>query len=261
MRANRTFPAVLAALAACGPADPSALPAGSDPARIEVRRPREDLILARDPAGAWRLGRTNDLADAQAVELLLGGLRALTFGPALGSDSAVLASGLGPADSLRVRALDSSGAVLFDGVFGRRAFGRSAYFRAKEGDAVRLASGLDPEPLLRPVARWREPRLMPGGCSAGLEIAGRGGWRRVSDDASRALCALRAERWSAADAEAPGGFDKPLLKVRAPDGRGFTVGERRGDARLARVDGRAGVLEISARAIEETAADLIGSKP
>jgi len=237
--------------------EPSALRADRDPARIEVRRPREDLILTREKDGPWRVTREADLADGEAVEQLLGGLRALEFGPPLGADEAAAASGLGPADNSRVRVLDSAGAVLFDGYFGRRAFARSAYFRAGEHAPVRLASGLDTDLLTRPSSQWREPRLLPGRCASSLEASAGGPWRRVSDENARELCALRAVPVP----DAPGGFDKPLLKIRAAGGGGFTIGERRGGERLVRVDGRSALLKIPARAIEETAADLIGSKP
>ena len=108
---------------------------------------------------------------------------------------------------------------------------------------------------------FEDPAAARGSDEYRLEVFRRGSWKSIPDQYVRELCTLRAARWNSVDSESPGGFEKPLLKVRAPDGRGFTIGERRGDGRLARVDGRAGVLEIPARAIEETAADLIGSKP
>ena len=45
-------------------------------------------------------------------------------------------------------------------------------------------------------------------------------------------------------------FEQPLLRARTSDGRGFTVGERRGTERLVRVDGRQALLRIPAAAIE-----------
>ncbi|UPT72743.1 MAG: hypothetical protein M0D55_12480 [Elusimicrobiota bacterium] len=157
-----------------------------------MRRPREDLILTRAPGGPWTLERQNgDLADGEAAAALLEGLRRLEFGPALEAGS--VASGLGPADSVRVRALDASGRELFDGWFGRRVFARSAYFRARDGAPVRLASGLDPDLLTRPATDWREPRLMPGGCPGGLEAStgDRGGACRTRRPSSCAPCAPR----------------------------------------------------------------------
>lgn len=258
--------AVLAALAAAGldawrHPKPAALRADREAARVEVRRPREDLILTREAGGSWLVARQDDLADAEAVERLLSGLRALTFGPALGAADAAVASGLGPADSLRLRVLDDAGHALFDGEFGRRVFARSAYFRSRDGDPVRLATGLEPELLTRPATAWREPRLLPGGCADGLEVLTPGRPRAVPAAAARRLCALRAVRWADGNPEALAGFDRPWLKVRTPDGRGLTVGERRGADRLVRVDGRAALLRVSASALEAAAADLIGSKP
>lgn len=138
---------------------PAALAAGRRPTRVEIRRPREDITLMRDD-GPWRILREDDLADGEAVERLLAGLRALEFGPAAAPPESAFAYGLGPADSVRVRVLDGNGLTLFDGLFGRRAFGRSSYFRASERDWVRLASGFDPE-LLRLsslVRRWPHGR-------------------------------------------------------------------------------------------------------
>ncbi|MDD5305211.1 MAG: hypothetical protein PHS14_19090 [Elusimicrobia bacterium] len=236
---------------------PARLMAGTEPARIEVRRPREDLIISREAGGPWVVARQNDLADAESVELLLSGLRSLSFGPPVASSEAGLASGLGPADATRVRVLDEAGRPLFDGLFGRRLFGRSSYFRARDGDAVRLATGPDPELLLRSSAQWREPRLLPGGCAGGLEIFARGAWIAVPPDAATDLCALRASHWATGTPEGLAGFDRPLLRARTPDGRGFTVGERRGGERLVRVDGRTSLLRIPAASIEAAAADLI----
>ncbi len=240
---------------------PAALRPDREAARVEVRRPREDLILTREANGPWLVARQEDLADAESVELLLSGLRALEFGPSLGASQDAVASGLGPADSLRVRVLDDSGRVLFDGEFGRRVFGRSAYFRRREGEPVRLAAGLDPELLTRPATAWREPRLLPRGCPEGAELIARGVKRSLSAVAARRLCALRAARWGDGNLEGLSGFDRPWLKLRTPDGRGFTVGEKRGLDRLVRVDGREALLRVNDAAIEAAAADLIGSKP
>jgi hypothetical protein len=240
---------------------PAPLRAGGEPARIEVRRPREDLIITREAGGPWVVARQDDLADAEAVELLLGGLRALSFGPPVAPPAAGPASGLGPADASRVRVLDEAARPLFDGLFGRRLFGLSSYFRASDRDAVRLATGVDPELLLRSSAQWREPRLLPGGCAGGLEVFVRGAWRAIPADAARGLCSLRASHWATGTPEGLAGFDLPLLRVRTLDGRGFTVGERRGSERLVRVDGRTSLLRIPAAAIEAAAADLIGSVP
>lgn len=244
------------------PSAPARLAAAGEPVRIEVRRPREDLILAREPDGRWLVERQNDLADAEAVDLLLQGLSSLEFGPPIAPAAAGLAHGLGPADSARVRVLDQSGRPLFDGQFGRRLFGRSAYFRAADSDPVRMATGLDGELLTRASGQWREPRLLPGGCSEGLEVSARGSWRPVSStEAAGGLCALRASHWAEGAPEGFAGFERPLLRARTRDGRGFTVGERRGGERLVRVDGRRAQLRIPAAAIEAMAADLLGSSP
>ncbi len=241
---------------------PSPLRSASEPARIEVRRPREDLIITRDAGGPWTVARQDDLADSEAVELLLSGLRGLTFGPPVAPAAAGLASGLGPADSARVRVLDAAGHPQVDGLFGRRLFGRSAYFRARDQDEVRLASGLDPDLLQRSASQWREPRLLPGGCAGGLEIFARGAWRAVTNvDAARRLCALRASHWATGTSARLAGFDAPLLRARTPDGRGFTVGERRGAERLVQVEGREPLLRIPASGIETAAADLVKSTP
>ncbi len=241
---------------------PSRLRSEAEPARIEVRRPREDLILSRDAGGPWVIARQDDIADAEAVELLLKGLRELAFGPPIAKAGAALASGLGPADSARVRVLDSAGQPLFDGLFGRRLFGQSSYFHAFDQDVVRLATGVDPELLLRSSAQWREPRLLPGGCAAGIEIITGKNRRLVTNEsAARGLCALRASHWATGTPEGLAGFDRPLLRARTPEGRGFTVGERRGEERLVRVDGRSALLRIPAAAIEAMAADLVGSAP
>jgi len=247
-------------VSSCGQA-PRPMTAGSEIARIEVRRPREDLILTREPSGPWIVARHDDLADSEAVEALLGGLRSLTFGPPVAGSGAAAASGLGPADAARVRVLDYAGRTLFDGFFGRRLFGSSSYFQEGEGRAVRLADGLDPELLLRSSGQWREPRLIPGGCPEGLEVLARGAWRPVPAERARELCTLRASHWATGTPEGLAGFDKPLLRARTTDGRGFTVGDRRGSERLARVDGRMSLLRIPAAAIEAAAADLIGSTP
>jgi hypothetical protein len=239
---------------------PEPLAAGSEPTRIEVRRPREDLILTRAPGG-WIVTRQDDLADSEAVEALLSGLRSLALGPRVAPDSESAAHGLGPADAARLRVLDSGGHALFDGYFGRRLFGRSSYFRAGDGEPVRVATGVEPDLLLRSSGQWREPRLLPGGCPGGLEIFARGAWRPVSKDRERELCSLRASHWATGSPEALAGFERPLLRVRTPDGRGFTVGDRRGNERLARVDGRIPLLRIPAAAIEQAAADLIRSTP
>lgn len=265
MHAGRAFAAAVLLLALAGLAGlrswrspaPRPLPADAEPARIEVRRPREDLILAREAGGPWLVSRQNDLADSEAVERLLEGLRSLTFGPPVAPPSLALAGGLGPADSARVRVLDEGGRALFDGLFGRRLFGRSVYFRSRDDAPVRLASGVEPELLLRSGSQWREPRLLPGGCDGGLELLARGAWREVPREAARELCALRASRWATGALEGLSGFDAPLLRVRTPDGRGFTVGERRGRERLVRVDGRDALLRIHASAIEALAADLV----
>jgi len=241
---------------------PARLASGPEPSRIEVRRPREDLILSREAGGEWLVERLNDLADAEAVELLLSGLRSLEFGPPIAPAGAGLASGLGPADSSRVRVLDAAGRPIFDGLFGRRLYGLSSYFRARDQDEVRVATGLDPELLLRSGGRWREPRLLPGGCDGGLEVFTRGSWRPLlSTAAVSGLCALRASHWTADAPEDPAGFDRPLLRARTPDGRGFTVGGRAGSERLVRVEGRRSLLRIPAAAIEAAASDLIDSKP
>lgn len=269
MRATHAVSVVISALALIGfgglrswrASSPTHLGSGAEPARIEVRRPREDLILAREAGGPWVVARQDDLADAESVELLLSGLRALTFGPPVAPPAAGLASGLGPADSSRVRVLDESGRVLFDGLFGRRLLGRSTYFRATDRDSVRVATGVDPELLLRSSAQWREPRLLPGGCAGGLEIFARGAWALVPSERTSALCALRASHWATGTPEGLAGLDRPLLRARTPDGHGFTVGERRGGERLVRVDGRTSLLRIPAAAIEAAAADLIGSNP
>lgn len=270
MRASHAVVAAASALVLTGlgglrswrAAVPAALKNGAEPARIEVRRPREDLIMTRETGGRWIVARQDDLADAESVELLLSGLRALTFGPPIAPAGAGLALGLGPADSVRVRVLDEAGRALFDGLFGRRLFGRSSYFRLTDKDSVRLAAGLDPELLLRSSGEWREPRLLPGGCAGGLEIFSRGAWRAVPDERIAAdLCSLRATHWATGTPEGMAGFDRPFLRVRTPDGRGFTVGERRGAERLVRVDGRASLLRIRASAIETAAADLVNFSP
>lgn len=265
MRPKLLISAALAVLALAGlgglrawrSPSPRALEPGREPVRIEVRRPREDLILTRDDAGPWIVARQDDLADAEAVGLLLDGLRSLSFGPPVAPPSGGLASGLGPADAVRVRALDAAGRPLFDGLFGRRLLARSSYFRASDREPVRTASGLDPELLLRSSAQWREPRLMPGGCAGGLEVFARGEWRAAADpEAARRLCALRASHWATGAAEGLAGFDAPLLRVRA-GGAGLTVGDRRGEERLVRVDGRGPLLRVHAGVIEALAADLI----
>lgn len=240
---------------------PTPMRLGSQSVRIEVRRPREDLILTRDDGGPWVVSRHDDLADAEAVELLLSGLRSLEFGSPIASPEAGLASGLGPADASRVRVVDAAGRPLFDGLFGRRLFGRSLYFRATDQDEVRLATGVDPELLLRSSAQWREPRLLPGGCAAGLEVFTRAAWRAIPAERASELCELRASHWATGTPEGLAGLDAPLLRVRTPDGRGFTVGERRGSERLVRVDGREALLRIPASTVEAAAADLIGSTP
>ena len=265
MRASHAFFAVILVLALAGlgglrywrsPA-PKALPRESDPARIEIRRPREDVVLVRRAEGDWRVLRQDDLADAAAVDQLLAGLRSLEFGPPVASSEIGAASGLGPADSTRVRVLDAGGRALFDGQFGRRLFGRSCYFRARDGDGVRVASGADPELLLRSNSQWREPRLLPQGCPDGVEVSANGERRLVAGEAAEKLCSLRASHWATGALEELAGFDAPLLRARTPDGRGFTVGERRGRERLVRVDGRAALLRIHAAYIEDAASDLI----
>lgn len=265
MRASRAAAVVVLLLALAGLAglrswrepSPRPLAAGAEAARIEVRRPREDLILTREAGGPWMVSRQNDLADSESVGLLLRGLRALTFGPPVAPPSLGLAGGLGPADSSRVRVLDEGGRALFDGLFGRRLFGRSVYFRLRDDGPVRLATGVEPELLLRSSAQWREPRLLPGGCAGGLEVFARGFWAEADPETARALCALRASQWATGALEGLSGFDAPLLRARTPDGRGFTVGERRGRERLVRVDGRPALLRVHASSIEALAADLI----
>lgn len=270
MQATRIVPLAVLALALTGlaglrtwrNAPPSPLRATDAPSRVEVRRPREDLILAKGEDGVWAVEKHDDIADAEAVERLLAGLRALHFGPPIAPSEAGAATGLGPADSARVRALDSAGRALFDGLFGRRLLGTSAYFRASDDDAVRVASGLDPELLLRSGSQWREPRLVPGGCPGGAEAFARGAWRVIASTQTAAdLCALRASHWATGTPEGLGGFEQPLLRIRTAEGRGFTVGERRGSERLARVDGRKALLRIPAAAIEAAAADLVSSAP
>lgn len=269
MTASRAVPLAVLALALAGlgglrawrHAPPAPLPAAALISRVEVRRPREDLILAKGDDGVWAVEKHDDLADAEAVERLLAGLRALQFGSPIAPSAAGVAAGLGPADSARLRVLDSSGRALFDGLFGRRLVGTSAYFRASDRDPVRVASGLDPELLLRSGAQWREPRLMPGGCPAGAEAFTRGAWRVIASTQAAGLCALRASHWATGTPEGLAGFEQPLLRIRTSDGRGFTVGERRGSERLARVDGRKALLRIPAAAIEAAAADLVSSPP
>ena len=108
-------------------------------------------------------------------------------------------------------------------------------------DGIRLRGGLD-RPRRLPFARWREPRLLPGGCPTGIEVADRGAWRRVSDDAARGLCALRVSSWAPEQPGDTATFARPLLKART-------------------LDGRAALLRIHADAVEATAADLVNSKP
>ncbi len=270
MTASRAVPLTVLALALAGlgglrawrHAPPAPLAADAQPTRIEVRRPREDLILAKGDDGIWAVEKLDDLADAEAVQRLLAGLRAVQIGAPIAPPTAGLATGLGPADSARLRVLDTSGRALFDGLFGRRLLGASVYFRASDGDPVRVASGLDPELLLRSGAQWREPRLLPGGCPGGAEAFTRGIWHVIASTQSASdLCALRASHWATGTPEGLAGFDQPLLRIRTSDGRGFTVGERRGAERLARVDGRKALLRIPAAAIEAAAADLVSSKP
>ena len=230
------------------------------PDRIEVRRPREDVILETGE-GRWRVERQgNDFADSEAVESLLSGLRALAFGPAADDGASALAYGLGPADSTRVRVLDRSGSVLFDGRFGRRAFARSAWFRASDRDAIRLASGLDADLLARSSAEWRERRLLPGGCPEGLEFQRGKTWLKAPEETAKELCALKAARFADGADEAVAGFDKPLLVARAADGRSFEVGDRRGGERLVRVAGRFALLRAPAGPLE-AAAYLLRSMP
>jgi hypothetical protein len=236
---------------------PEGLRPESEPARVELRRPREDVVLVREAGGPWTVDRQEDLADSEAVSKLLAGLRALEFGPPVAPSGLGAASGLGPADSTRLRVLDEGGRVLFDGLFGRRLFGRSSYYRAHDRDEVRLAAGVDPELILRSSAQWREPRLLPGGCPGGLEVSAGGAWRPVPEEAAKGLCALRASHWATGTPEGLAGFDAPLLRARTADGRGFTVGERRGRERLVRVDGRTALLRVHAASIEAAAADLI----
>jgi len=240
---------------------PSPLPAGAEAFRIEVRRPREDLVVTRDATGPWVIARHDDLADAEAVGNLLDGLRALEFGPVIAPSEKGLATGLGPADVARVRILDATGRPLFDGLFGRRLFGRTSYFRASDRDDVRLATGADPELLLRSSSQWREPRLLPGGCPGGLEFLSSGIWRMIPAPAGRELCALRASHWATGTPEKLAGLERPFLRVRASDGRGFTVGDRRGAERLVLVDGRTALLRVPAAAVETAAADLIDFAP
>lgn len=239
---------------------PSPLRSG-EPFRIEVRRPREDLVLTREPGGPWVVARQDDVADAESVELLLSGLRSLSFGPPVAAATAGVASGLGPADSARVRVLNSASRPLFDGYFGRRLFGRSAYFRVGDRDEVRVATGVDPELIRRNPSQWREPRLLPGGCAGGLEILKRGAWKTVPAERARELCALRAAHWANGTGETFAGFDMPYLRVRTTDGRGYTVGDLRGQERLVKVEGRSALLRVSGSALEAAAGDLIGSAP
>lgn len=239
----------------------SALSAGADAARIEVRRPREDVVLEKSD-GVWTVPRERgDLADAEGVELLLSGLRGLEFGPAADAGDSALAYGLGPADAAHVRVLDARSTVRFDGWFGRRAFARSAWFRASERDSVRLAAGLDSDLLWRTSQDWRERRALPGGCPQGVEVAGGGkGWTEAPPEAAKALCELRAARFADGALEAASGFERPFLKVRARGGGSYDVGERRGAERLVRVEGRAALLRVSASRVEE-AAYLLRSLP
>jgi len=265
MRPARLFLAVMLVLALIGLGGlrawrdqaPVRMHSGNEPVRVEVRRPREDLILVRDAGGPWTVARQDDLADADAVERLLSGLRSLTIGAPVAPPSGGFASGLGPADAVRVRVLDAAGGVLFDGLFGRRLLGSTVYFRASDRDHVRVASGLDPELLLRSSAQWREPRLLPGGCADGLEVMAHGRWRPVAADTAKALCSLRAAHWAAGALEGLAGFELPLLRARTPDGRGFHVGERRGRERLVKVEGRRALLRVHAAVIEAAAADLV----
>ncbi len=243
-----------------GSQTPSPLRSG-EAFRIEVRRPREDLILTREPGGPWIVARQDDVADAESVELLLSGLRSLSFGPPVAAATAGVASGLGPADSAHVRVLNSASRTLFDGYFGRRLFARSSYFRTGDRDEIRVATGVDPELIRRTPSQWREPRLLPGGCAGGLEIFKRGAWNPVPTERARELCALRASHWANGTGETFAGFDMPALRVRTSDGRGFTVGDLRGQERLVKVEGRSALLRVSASALEAAAGDLIGSAP
>jgi len=270
MRPQLIIPLAVLALALLGlgglrswrGAAPRPLASGAEASRVEIRRPREDLILVKSDDGAWVVEKHDDLADAEAVARLLSGLRGFKAGAPVAPPEGGLAAGLGPADSARVRVLDAAGRPLFDGLFGRRLLGRSSYFRSSDRDPVRVAAGPEPELLLRAGSQWREPRLLPGGCPSGVEVFARRSWRRVADAAAeRELCALRASHWATGTPEGLGGFDTPLLRVRTPEGSGFTVGERRGVERLARVDGRKSLLRIPAAAIEAAAADLISSPP
>lgn len=270
MMTRRAVPTVLALLALLGlgravsnrAAGPEPLRSRVEPARIELRRPRGDVLLRRDAGGPWIVRGEDDLADAAAVERLLAGLRALTFGPPVSDATGGLASGLGPADSVRVNVLDAADGSLFAGSFGRRVFARSAYFRPYDDEPVRLAGGLDVDLLQRTSSQWREPRLLPLGCPEGLEARVGTNWRPVPAGTVRALCSLRAVRWAGglADERTPG-FSRPLLRVRTPDGRGYEVGDRRGDERLARADGRSALFLVSAVEVERALIDLIGSKP
>ncbi len=238
---------------------PQALRGPEKAAKIEVRRAREDVLLERKN-GVWRVPRHDDLADSESVALLLGQLAALEHGRPVAKASEAGAYGLGPADAIAVTVHDEGGQKGFEARFGRRALSRSAYFRASERDGVRIAEGIDSDLLRRLASEWREPRLLPGGCPGGLEVSIGKEWREAPAETAGALCSLRAAGFAdGADPELAG-LDKPLLRVRARDGRAFAVGDRRGSDRLVAVEGRSVLLRVPAAPLE-AAAYLLRSIP
>ena len=114
---------------------PATLPAKSDPARVEIRRPREDVVLEKRD-GVWTVARQEDRADGEAIAALLEGLKNLDYSSVIAKGATAAHYGLGPADSVGVRVLDKKGILPFAGHFGSRVFDRSAHFRASERDGV-----------------------------------------------------------------------------------------------------------------------------
>ena len=217
---------------------PAPLRAGAEPARIEVRRPREDLIITRETGGPWVVARQDDLADAEAVELGGCAPHSVRHRAAAACKRLALPS--------RVRVLDDRAPAVR--LFAAASSAAPPYFRANRSRRGAPGDNVDPCFSWRAVAQYACSELRGDELLCGAARSGRCRERALP---------LRTTGRNARRVA----FDRPLLRVRTPDGRGFTVGERRGGERLVRVDGRASLLRIPAAAIEAAAADLIGSVP
>lgn len=243
-RAAAVVFAALAALCACrGGGAPRPLAASNEDVRsVDITRGPESFKLVQDFPGSWRVIPPDDSVDPADAAALLDGLRSLSLGPRLSSDSA--AYGLSASGAASVRAEGAGGRTLFSARFGRRGPAGAVHADAGEGREAYLVTGPPPELIARGAEDWRDRRLLRGPC-VNVELDAGRGWRPADPETAAALCALRATAVLPPLPEFLAGLDRPVLRVRGASGS-FSVGSRMGGERWISVEGRAALLRAAA---------------